>query len=560
MLRISSPLIVFGAAFLSSTPATFREVPPSESKIAWRHDNARSEKRYLPETVGPGVAIFDYNNDGWMDLLFLNSGESVFFRPARMLRSALYRNNQDGSFTDVSEEAGLTANLFGMGAAIADYDGDGFQDVFLTGFDQCILYHNSGDGTFKEVTAKSGIDAPGWSTSALWFDYNNDSRLDLFVCQFADYSSLKSCGIANSYGGRIEGLPESQSSYCFPAIFPPRPSHLYRNEGNGRFTDVSKETGILDSLGKAFGVVATDVNQDGYMDLFLASDTAANALFVNRGGKRFEEAGLAAGIAYSEHGAPRSGMGVDAADFDQDGRQDLFVANVDQENFSLYHNNGDESFTDLNRDCGIAEATRLLSGWGLRFFDFDNDGMVDLMLANGHPNDLVDQRMQGVTYKEPLLLFHNEGQGRLINVSQTAGQSFQKRYPARGLAVGDLNNDGFLDVVVGINGGPPLVLFNNLAGKRNWVGLNLVGQVGNPASAGALVTWSADGQTHSRLITAGGSFLSSHDPRVILGIGTSSKADWLEIRWPKPSTRVERFTMLPINRYLTVTEGTGVSQ
>jgi hypothetical protein len=545
------------AALLPSTSMTFREVPARESGITWVHENGHSDKRYLPETIGPGVAIFDYNNDGWMDIFFVNSGESVFFHPGTVLRPALYRNNHDGSFTDVGEKSGLRPNLFGMGAAIGDYDGDGFQDVFLSGYGKSILYHNNGDGTFGEVTG-SGINAPGWSTSALWFDYNSDSRLDLFVCQFADYSSLRSCGTANSYGGKIEGLPESQTSYCFPTIFPPMPSHLYRNDGNGRFTDISKETGILDSLGKAFGVVATDINHDGYLDLFQASDTAANFLFINRGGKKFEEVGLAAGVGYSEHGAPRSGMGVDAADFDEDGQQDLFVANVDQESFSIYHNNGDETFTDLNRSSGIAEPTRLLSGWGLRFFDYDNDGLVDLILANGHPNDLVDQRMQGVTYKEPLLLFHNEGNGKMTNVAETAGQAFHEKYAARGLAVGDLNNDGYPDVIVGINGGTPLVLYNNVASKNNWVGLKLVGTRANPVAVGALIKWSANGQVHARLKTAGGSFLSSHDPREILGLGKGGKVDWLEIRWPKPSTRVDRLTDLPVNKYLTIVEGKGV--
>ena len=545
-------------ALVPSNSMTFREVPTAESKILWVHENGRSDKRYLPETIGPGVAIFDYDNDGWMDILFVNSGESVFFHPATVLLSALYRNNQDGSFTDVTKKAGLLANLFGMGAAIGDYDGDGFQDVYLTGYGKSVLYRNSSDGTFREVTAASGIDAPGWSTSAVWFDYNNDARLDLFVCQFADHSSLKSCGATNSYGGNIEGVRETETSYCFPAVFPPMASHLYRNDGNGRFSDVSKETGILGSLGKAFGVVATDINRDGYLDLFQASDTVANFLFANREGKAFEEIGLAAGVGYSEHGLPRSGMGVDASDFDEDGRQDLFVANVDQETFSIYHNNGDETFTDFSKESGIADPTRLLSGWGLRFFDYDNDGSVDLILANGHPNDHVDKRTQGVTYKEPLLLFHNEGNGKMVDVSKTAGSVFQNRYAARGLAVGDLNNDGYPDVVVGINGGAPLVLYNNATIRNNWVGLRLVGTRANAAATGALIKWSADGQVRSRVKTGGGSFLSSHDPREILGLGKAGEVDWVEIRWPKPSERVDRFTGLALNKYLTIVEGKGI--
>jgi hypothetical protein len=555
MFRVARWVLL--AALLPSSSVILREVPTAESKITWVHDNGRSDKRYLPETIGPGVGIFDYNNDGWMDILFVNSGESVFFHPTTVLRSALFRNNQDGTFTDVGEKAALRANLFGMGVAIGDYDGDGFQDIFLSGYGKSVLYRNNGDETFRETTAESGVVAPGWSTSAVWFDYNNDSRLDLFVCQFADHSSLKSCGASNSYGGKIEGARDTETSYCYPAVFPPMPSHLYRNDANGRFSDVSKETGISDSLGKAFGVVATDINKDGYLDLFQASDTAANFLFANREGKAFEEIGLAAGVGYSEHGSPRSGMGVDASDFDEDGQQDLFVANVDQETFSIYHNNGDETFTDFSRESGVADPTRLLSGWGLRFFDYDNDGPVDLILANGHPNDHVDQRMQGVTYKEPLLLFHNEGNGRMADVSKTAGVVFQNKYAARGLAVGDLNNDGYPDMVVGINGGSPLVLYNSAMMKNNWVGLRLVGVRANVGATGALIKWSSNGQVRSRLKTGGGSFLSSHDPREILGLGKTGTVEWVEIHWPKPSQRIDRLTGLAVNKYVTVVEGKG---
>jgi len=537
---------------------TFRQVAPDKTGIRWSHVNARSAHRYLPETIPPGVAIFDYNNDGWMDVLFVSTGESDFFHPDKPLYPALFRNNRDGTFTEVTAEAGLKANFFGMGVAVADYDGDGYQDVLLTGYGRCILYHNNGNGAFTDVTAQSGIHPPGWSTSAVWFDYNNDGKLDLFVAQFVDYSSLKSCGSANAYGGKVEGGPETQIYYCIPRVFDPMPSHLYRNDGNGHFTDVSQETGILESLGKGFGVVATDINNDGYMDLFQANDTVPNFLFVNRGGKKFEEIGLASGVGYSEDGLARSGMGVDAADFDQDGRQDLFVANVDQETFSIYRNNGDETFTDLSRSHGIAGPTRLLSGWGLRFLDYDNDGFADLILANGHPDDLVDQRMKGVTYMEPLLLFHNDGHGKMLHVSDTSGDVFRGKYAARGLAVGDLNNDGYPDVVVGINGGPPLVLYNNAESKNHWIGLNLIGSQANPGAIGATIRWSAGGIARSRLKTSGGSFLSSHDPREVLGLGKVDRADWVEVQWPKPSLRTERLANLAVDKYLTVIEGKGV--
>lgn len=552
-----SLLFVFLAPFAEG-PANkpfFRQALPAETGIEWAHVNGKSPHRYLPETIGPGVAIFDYDGDGWPDIFFVNSGESVFFHPKTPLRPALYRNNHDGTFTDVTSKAGLDANLFGMGAAAADYDGDGFLDLLLTGYGRCILYHNNGNGTFSDVTARSGVTATGWFTSAAWFDYNNDGKLDLFITQFVDYSSLKSCGGANAYGGTVEGAPETQIFYCIPRLFDPMPSHLYRNDGQGHFTDVSEETGIAAIRGKGFGVVATDINNDGDLDLFQANDTMPNFLFINRGGK-FEEMGLAAGVGYSEDGLARSGMGVDATDFDEDGKQDLFVANVDQETFSIYRNQGEESFADLSRSHGIAGPTRLLSGWGLRFFDYDNDGVPDLILANGHPDDLVDGRMKGVTYREPLLLFHNDGRGVMTNVSASAGAAFQEKYAARGLAVGDLNNDGYPDVVVGINGGAPLILYNTGASENHWLGLNLRSKHANPP-AGALIRWSAGGAVHSRLKTSGGSFLSSHDPREILGLGKAAKPDWVEIRWPKPSTRIDRFTNLSGDRYVDIVEGGG---
>jgi hypothetical protein len=548
-------LLCFTAA---RQPATFRQASPEKTGIRWSHTNAKSDHRYLPETIPPGVAILDYDGDGWMDILFVNTGRSEFSNPSNPPSAALYRNNHDGSFADVTVKAGLKTDFFGMGAAAGDYDGDGYDDVLITGYGKCILYHNNGNGTFSEVTQRSGLTPSGWSTSAVWFDYNNDGKPDLFVTQFVDYSSLKSCGSANAYGGKVEGAPETQIYYCIPRVFDPMPSHLYRNDGGGRFTDVSKETGIAESLGKGFGVVATDINNDGYLDLFQANDTVPNFLFVNREGKKFEEIGLSSGVGYSEDGLARSGMGVDAADFDQDGKQDLFVANVDQETFSIYRNNGDETFTDLSRSHGIAKPTRLLSGWGLRFLDYDNDGVPDLILANGHPDDLVDQRMKGVTYLEPLLLFHNDGRGKMTHVSESSGDVFRGKYAARGLAVGDLNNDGYLDVVVGLNGGPPLVLYNNAEPGNHWIGLKLTGTTANPAATGALIRWSAGGVVRSRLKTAGGSFLSSHDRREVLGLGEAGQADWIEIQWPKPSARVDRFPNPPVNRYIEVTEGKGL--
>jgi hypothetical protein len=523
----------------------FTEVTPKSSGITWVHDNAHSPERYLPETVGAGCAFLDYDNDGWMDIYLVNSGASDFYTPSAPLKNALYRNNQNGTFTDVTQKAGVAGGKFGMGVAAADYDGDGWQDIYVTNYGSNILYRNNGNGTFTDVTQKTGVAASGWSTCAVWFDYDNDGRLDLFVSGFVFYDKTQ----------KILCTDEARNSsyYCVPRLFKPRQSYLFHQNGNGTFSDVSKETGIADSPGKSFGAVATDVNNDGLIDLFVANDTMPNFLFVNQGGGKFEEAGLPSGVAYSEAGKPRSGMGVDAADYDNDGWQDLFVANIDQEFFSLYHNQKDLTFTDEPGE--IAPATQLLSGWGLKFFDADADGDYDLLLVNGHPDDMIEKRLPKVKYKEPPLLFENTGRG-FRNISAQAGAVFSRSFSGRGMAVGDFDNDGRIDVLISNNGEAPLLLRNDGSTTNNWLGLQLVATKSNPAAVGALLTWQAGGVKRSRLKTGGGSYLASHDPREVLGLGTASKIDVVEIRWP--SGKVDKLLNPPLNTYVKVLEGEGI--
>jgi len=526
----------------------FEQVLPSASGITWAHVNGRSPGYFLPETTGAGCAFLDYDNDGWMDLYLVNSGRCDFFDPKPPLRNALYRNNRDGTFTDVTEKAGVSGGGYGMGAAVGDYNGDGSPDLYVTQYGRSILYRNNGDGTFTDVTEKAGVAAPGWASSAVWLDYDNDGRLDLFVCRFVDFDKSKNKFCGNEQTG--------DRYYCIPRVYSPAKSWLFKNNGDGTFRDVSVDSGIAEVLGKAWGVVATDVNNDGWMDLFVANDTVPNFLFVNHNGK-FEEAGVGAGIAYSQEGRARSGMGVDSADYDQDGWQDLFVANVDQEMYSLYHNNRDLTFDDAAGPLGIGRATRLMSGWGTKFFDYDNDGNIDLFMANGHPDDRIEEHASHVTYREPLLLYHNNGK-ILENVSATAGPVFNESFAARGLAIGDFNNDGAVDVLIAVNNGAP-VLLKNLAAKGNhWLGLRLIGEKANPDAIGAVITWQAGDLKRRRLKIGGGSYLSSHDPREVLGIGPRNKIDKLEIRWPKPSNRVDVFTELPIDRYIKIVEGVGV--
>jgi hypothetical protein len=334
------------------------------------------------------------------------------------------------------------------------------------------------------------------------------------------------------------------------------PCWLFHNNGDGTFTDVSRDSGIQRSRAKAWGVVASDVSNDGRMDLYVTNDTVPNFLFANRGKGKFEEIGALAGVGLSVFGKPRSGMGVDAADYDQDGWIDLFEANVDQEMFSLYHNEKNESFSDAASLTGIGPATRLMSGWGLKFFDYDNDGDLDLLLCNGHPDDKVEERLANVTYREPALLFHNTGK-KFENVSQKSGPIFSKLLAGRGLALGDFDNDGSVDVLITQNNDAPILLRNNVGRENHWLGVRLLGRKANIDAIGAELSYKAGDLQRHQYKVGGGSYLSSHDPRMVLGLGHHTKIDWLEVTWPQPSGKIERFTDLPIDRYITIVEGEG---
>ncbi|MEJ1929497.1 CRTAC1 family protein [Nostoc sp. NIES-2111] len=531
----------------------FEEMDLAKAGIAWRHDNAMSANRYMPEAIGPGCAIFDYDNDGWMDLLFVNSGPSVFYQPkAPAPRCALYKNNRDGTFRDVTEEAGLQASFFGMGCAIGDIDNDGWPDLVLTGFGRIYLYRNNRNGSFTDITAAAGLDKlpSNWTTSAAFADTTGSGRLDLFLCayvKFGDKPPFASCG-DNRLG---------RNFYCVPRVFEGLSSMLYVNQGNAKFRLASAGTPIAKSLGKALGVVATDINNDGRPDFFVANDTVQNFLFVHRGldaqkQAKWEEIGLASEVGYGENGQARSGMGAEAGDFDQDGWEDLFVTNIDQEMYSLYRNKHDETFLDIAPRTGVAQATRLMSGWGVRLFDFDNDGQLDLLLANSHPDDMIENYSDKIKYKMPLQLFRNEG-GKLRDVSREAGAAFQRPLSARGLATGDLFNRGKLDAVVMTNGGAPLLLKNVASNGNHWLGVQLEGVNCNRDAVGARVRW----RKWQRLKNGGGSYLSAHDPRMVLGLGEDASPVDVEVHWPWPSLRKERFPGLRPGQYHKLREGGG---
>lgn len=514
------------------------------AKITWRHDNLATPEKYLIETMGGGGAFLDYDNDGWLDIYLVNSGETPFHKPKAPLRNALYRNNRDGTFTDVTEKAGVPGYGFGMGVAVGDYDNDGFVDIYVTNFGPNILYHNNGDGTFADVTAKAGVGDPRWSTSAAFFDYDNDGRLDLFVCNYLDWNFDKNvfCG-ENRPGYR---------AYCHPDVFKGISNVLYHNNGDGTFTDVSEKAGIASAEGKGLGVAAADYNDDGLIDIYVANDAVRNFLFKNEGGGKFTDIALIAEVAYGLNAKPESGMGTDWGDYDGDGRLDLFVTNIDMEPNRLHRNNGDDTFTDATVQAGLGEVALLYSGFGTRFVDYDNDGDLDLVVTNGHPLDNAHLFRDGVNYAEEPFLFQNVG-GVFRNVAPELGEVMKRRYAGRGLAVGDYDNDGDADFLL-INCGQPPVLIRNDGGNQNhWIGLKLVGTKSNRDGVGAKVKVMAGKWTAVRYCVGGGSYCSGHDLRILIGLGDKDKIDAVEVRWP--SGIMDWIDTPAINRYLELKEG-----
>jgi enediyne biosynthesis protein E4 len=547
LLARTVPLL--GQTTAKSSPSglpAFEEIPAAASGITWSHVAGISPMMYMPETMGAGCAFIDYDNDGWMDIYLVNSGPCDFYTPPKPLRNALYHNNRDGTFTDVTETARVPGNSYGMGAAVGDYDADGFPDLYVTQYGHSILYHNNGDGTFTDVTEEAGVKTSGWGTAAVWFDYDNDGRLDLFVGQFAPFDKSIWCG------NKLTG----ERWYCKPSVYQPMPSRLFHNNGDGTFTEVSKETGIDKYAGKPWAAVAADINNDGWMDLFVSNDTVANFLLLNDGKGKFKDIAPLAGVGYNAFGLARSGMGVDACDYDQDGLIDLIVTNVDREMTALYHNDGNEVFTDIALTNGIARATIMLSTMAVAFVDYDNDGNSDILFCNGHPEPNVAVMVPGITYKERMLLFRNTGK-TFENVSLESGPIFSKPISGRGLAMGDFNNDGSVDALISISDDLPILLRNNAGRKNHWLGVRLIGKKCNIDAVGAKLTYrSGDLQRH-RTKVGGGSYFAYREPRLVLGLGQRKKIDWLEVKWPQPSGATERLTDLPIDRYITIVEGEG---
>jgi len=513
---------------LSGRPGTFVDVT-SAVGVNFRYLPSHTSKKYLIETMGAGVALFDYDNDGRLDIFLVNGAPiddpepsgSVPQKTGPKYWNRLYHQKSDGTFEDVTEKAGLQGAGYGMGVAVGDYDNDGYEDLCVTAYGGNKLYHNNGDGTFTDVTEKAGVGGSGWSTSAAWVDLDNDGLLDLVVLRYLDWDFHDVwCG------ERKEGY----RSYCHPDIFQPVTPLVYHNDGNGHFTEVSQKTG-LSKPGKELGIALADYDRDGHIDIFVANDSMVEFLYHNKGDGTFEEVGLASGAAVDANGRTYAGMGVDFADYNHDGLPDLVITNLAGQTYALYQNVGDGNFNYVSDSSGFRRITQPHSGWGVAFMDYDNDGWNDLVIAQGHDLDTIELTFPNMHYREPMLLARNTGRG-FIDVSAESGAIFGQAWVARGLVIGDIDNDGRLDAVVTTNDGPAYVLHNETATQSHWLMLKLVGHKSNRDAIGAEVKLITVKGMQFATVSTAGSYLSSKDKRVHFGLGTEIAAQSIEIRWP----------------------------
>jgi len=502
----------------------------TQANISFRNQASHTTRKYLPETMGGGVAMFDYNSDGWVDLFFVNgaaltdpmqAGSSPDKHDPKYW-NRLYRNNRNGTFSDVTEQAGVKGQGYGMGVAVGDFDNDGHPDLYVTNVGSNILYHNNGNGTFTDVTETAGVGGSGWSAGAMFIDYDNDGLLDLFVARYLTWSFDRDilCGLSKP-GGR---------AYCHPDQFPPISALLFHNDGHGHFHDASQESGIGRSAGKGLGVAMNDYDRDGRPDIFVANDSYPEQLFHNVGRGRFEEVGSTAGVAYDENGDAFAGMGVDFADYDNDGWPDIFVNALARQRYALFHNRKGE-FDYVSGPAGLGARSFNHSGWGSKFFDYDNDGWKDLFIGQGHVMDNIELTQPDVRYLEPPLLLRNAG-SMFVDVSPQSGPVFQERRAARGVAFGDLNNDGFVDVAINCNNGPALLLKNG-GNANNWLTIDTIGTRSNRDGIGSqVIITTGTGKRQYAVVSTAASYLSASDKRVHFGLGHATSIKLLEIDWP----------------------------
>ncbi|MGB7751720.1 MAG: CRTAC1 family protein [Candidatus Acidiferrales bacterium] len=535
----------------------FRDVT-SAAGIHFHHERAASPQRLYLETMGAGVAWIDYNQDGYLDAFFVNSGYTPYYHPLLPPQPALYRNNRDGTFTDVTEQSGIRSDgTFFFGVAVGDYDNDGFPDIYLTGYRHSVLLHNNRDGTFTDVTAKAGVGDDGnWGTAAGWFDYDHDGKLDLLVTNYVQYDVDHPVLCGDVHPGSTD-VPQA-TAYCHPDSFHGSSAKLYHNNGDGTFTDVTEKAGLLNTDGKSLAVVLADLNGDGWTDIFIANDTQRNFLYLNNGDGTFRDATYKSGVGFSEDGRPEAGMSADAADVMNNGLMYLFVSHLDFELNRMYRNNGDGTFTDFTIASGIGQTNILRSAFGARFFDFDNDGWRDLLIINGHILDNIPMYHPEVAYEEEKMLYRNRGDGNFVDATRTEGADFRKPRVGRGLAVGDYDNDGWQDFLVS-NNGEDAQLFRNEGGSspaaqgNHWIAVRLIGVKSNRDGIGAALKLTAGDFKSYDQAKGGMSYCSAQDPRIYFGLGKHEMVDSLVIHWP--SGYVQELKDIPADVIVTVTEG-----
>ncbi len=499
------------------------------SGVRFQHLASHTSKKYLIETMGAGVALFDYDNDGRLDIFLVNGAPLADPTPKGTIPqksgakywNRLYHQKSDGTFEDVTERAGLQGVGYGMGVAVGDYDNDGFEDLYVTAYGGNRLYHNNGDGTFTDVTEKAGVGGSGWSTSAAWIDLDNDGLLDLVVLRYViwDFDDI--------YCGEHR---EGYRAYCHPDYFRPITPLVFHNDGNGHFSEIAQKSGIS-KPGKGLGITLADYDHDGKTDLFVANDSMPEFLYHNEGNGRFSEVALMAGVAVDDNGRAFAGMGTEMADYDNDGLPDVVVDDLANQMYAIFRNNGDGSFAYATYQTDLGRISLLHSGWGLRFLDYDNDGWKDLIIAQGHDLDTIELSYPQLRYREPLMLLRNDGK-RFVDVSAASGSVFQQAWAGRGLATGDLDNDGRIDIVVTTNDGPAYVVRNETDTQNHWLTLNLVGHRSNRDAIGAEVKVTTSQGAQYATVSTASSYLSASDKRVHFGLGTDSSAQSLEIRWP----------------------------
>jgi hypothetical protein len=535
------------AAVRSSGPIRFTDVT-AQAGIRFHHNNGAFGKKYLPETMGSGACFIDYDNDGYQDILLVNSrdwpGHST-----RKSYSALYHNNHDGTFTDVTHQAHLDVEIYGMGCAVGDYDNDGYDDLYITAIDGSHLFHNLKNGTFADVTGKAGVSSPGFATSAVWFDYDNDGKLDLYVAHYVDWSIDKDQNCS---------LDGKSKSYCTPELYKGESATLYHNEGNGRFRDVTKAAGLDDASSKSLGTALIDYDNDGWLDLFVTNDTQANKLYHNNHNGTFTEVGFASGVAFSDAGKARAGMGVDAADYDGSGRQSLVVGDFTNESMALFHNDGEGLFSDQAMAAGIGLASAKSLTFSSFFFDYDLDGLPDLFAFNGHVADDISVLQPTLSYAQPPLLFRNVGHGKFEDVSQKVGPAMRQAVVGRGAAYADYDLDGDLDLLLTTSNGPARLLRNDNGNQNDMLRIKTVGTRSNRDGIGAKVTVkTARGQRLFAMVKSGSSYMSQSELPLTFGLGKPDAGDVsIEIAWP--SGHKDAIAKVKPNQFLVVQEGKGI--